>query len=196
MYGKEKYERPHEKVATLFFGLVKNHPFPNGNKRTALICSLVALERSCFDLCNTTEEELYDMATSIAADSFPIPKRLQADPDAEVRALAVWFRGRMKRQGTGDHVTNFRELRKILTAHGCEFDAPQGNSIRIRRGPLVAKTGYPRENFEVSVAEVKNIRRKLDLDSLGSSREFYDIDNSVDQFVDDYRYLLWRLADA
>ncbi|MEW2051671.1 Fic family protein [Streptomyces sp. NPDC005476] len=193
---RQKYERPHEKVATLFYGIAKNHAFENGNKRTALVCSLVSLERSGYDLCNTTEEELYDMATSVVAGTFPIGKNEVRDPDAEVRALASWFRSRIHRQEFGDHSMSFRDLKKVLTAHGCEFDAPDKNFIKIRRGNLAVKTGYPKSNFDIAVSEIKRIRKQLNLHELGSSRDFYDFDNAVDNFVDEYRYLLQRLADA
>ncbi|MEI7034316.1 type II toxin-antitoxin system death-on-curing family toxin [Streptomyces anulatus] len=193
---RSKYERPHEKVATLFYGVAKNHAFENGNKRTALVCSLVSLERNGFDLCNTTEDELYQMATSVVAGLFPLGRNEARDSDTEVRALGTWFRKRIHKQAFGDHVTSFRDLRKVLTAHGCQFDPQEKNFIRIRRGSLVVKTGYPKDNFDVPVSEIKKIRRRLKLDDLGSSREFYDFDNAVDNFVDEYRYLLQRLADA
>ncbi|MFE3626968.1 type II toxin-antitoxin system death-on-curing family toxin [Streptomyces goshikiensis] len=193
---RQKYERPHEKVATLFYGIAKNHAFENGNKRTALVCSLVSLERNGFDLCNTSEEELYEMATTVVAGTFPINKSDERDADSEVKALGSWFRSRILRQSFGDHVTSFRDLRKVLTAHGCEFDSPDKNFIKIRRGGLAVRTGYPKENFDVPVSEIKKIRKQLDLNDLASSREFYDFDNAVDNFVDEYRYVLQRLADA
>ncbi|MEU7698594.1 type II toxin-antitoxin system death-on-curing family toxin [Streptomyces sp. NPDC039028] len=193
---RQKYERPHEKVATLFYGIAKNHAFENGNKRTALVCGLVSLERNGFDLCNTSEEELYEMATTVVAGTFPINKNDTRDADSEVRALGSWFRSRIRKQSFGDHVMSFRELRKILVAHDCEFDSPEKNFIKIRRGSLAVRTGYPKENFDVDVAEIKKIRRQLDLHDLASSRDFYDFDNAVDNFVDEYRYLLQRLADA
>ena len=34
--GKTKYTNPVDICATLFYGLVKNHSFSDGNKRTAL----------------------------------------------------------------------------------------------------------------------------------------------------------------
>ncbi|MGQ4338444.1 type II toxin-antitoxin system death-on-curing family toxin [[Kitasatospora] papulosa] len=193
---RAKYERPHEKAATLFYGIAKNHAFENGNKRTALVCALVSLERNGFDLCNTTEEDLYQMATSVVAGTFPIGKAEVRESEAEVRSLSTWIRKRIQRKSFGDHAMSFKDLRRLLIAHGCTFDAHENNFIRIRRGSLTVKTGYPRENFDVAVSEIKKIRRRLRLDKLGSSREFYDIDNAVDNFVSEYRDLLERLADA
>lgn len=41
--GKNKWNNPLEKCATLFYGLVKNHAFHDGNKRTALLIVLYNL---------------------------------------------------------------------------------------------------------------------------------------------------------
>ena len=43
--GKAKYTAPLDIAATLFFGMVKNHPFSDGNKRTALLLLLLGLYR-------------------------------------------------------------------------------------------------------------------------------------------------------
>ena len=42
--GKKKYTEPLHICATLFFGMVKNHPFSDGNKRTALLVLLYQLQ--------------------------------------------------------------------------------------------------------------------------------------------------------
>lgn len=43
--GKLKWNDPYTKVSTLSFGLDKNHAFHDGNKRTALLCMLMALHK-------------------------------------------------------------------------------------------------------------------------------------------------------
>lgn len=42
--GKDLYPDLLAKVAALLFGLVKNHPFVDGNKRTAFVVSAVVLK--------------------------------------------------------------------------------------------------------------------------------------------------------
>lgn len=41
--GKDLYPEPEEKLAALFYFMVKNHPFQNGNKRIALTTLLAVL---------------------------------------------------------------------------------------------------------------------------------------------------------
>ncbi len=42
--GQEEYSTKFEKAAALMHALIKNHPFTDGNKRTALVASIVLLK--------------------------------------------------------------------------------------------------------------------------------------------------------
>ncbi len=68
MFGEELYPDLASKAAILFFLLVKNHPFMDGNKRTAFACLLRFLNVNGYVL-DATEDELYrftiDVATSV-----------------------------------------------------------------------------------------------------------------------------------
>lgn len=196
-FGPEfKYNRPHEIAASLFYGIAMNHAFENGNKRTALVSALVTLKFNDVVLSNTTQDDLYDMATQVVAHTFPIPGDGERTVDSEVAALGAWFRARTVRvEPYVDRAVDFPELRKLLQAQGCEFAAPRRNFIKISRGSKTVKIGYPRESHTVPVQEIKRIRRILELDELGSS-EFYNLDVSVDEFVHEYSEVLERLADA
>ena len=44
--GTLKYATPWLSAATLMFGICNNHPFYNGNKRTALVAGLTHLDRN------------------------------------------------------------------------------------------------------------------------------------------------------
>jgi len=46
-YGNTlKYHEPIINAATLLYGICNDHPFHNGNKRTALVCALAHLDRN------------------------------------------------------------------------------------------------------------------------------------------------------
>lgn len=196
-FGSEyKYNRPHEVAASLFYGIAMNHAFENGNKRTALVSALVALKFNDVVLTDTTQDDLYNMATQIVAHTFPIAIDVERTVDTEVAALASWFRARTVRsEPYADRAVEFPELRKILQSQGCEISTPKGNYVKIVRGARSVKVGYPREKHTVPVQEVKRIRRSLGFDDLDSS-EFYNVDVSVDEFVHKYSEVLERLADA
>lgn len=196
-FGEEyKYNRPHEIAASLFYGIAMNHAFENGNKRTALVSALVALKFNGVVLSETTQDDLYEMATQVVAHIFPIPDGEDRTVDVEVAALASWFRARTVRsEPYVDRAVEFPELRKILQSQGCEISSPRGNFVKITRGAQSVKVGYPREKHTVPVQEVKRIRRTLGFDDLDSS-EFYNLDVSVDEFVHEYSEVLERLADS
>lgn len=194
--GTQKYTKAHEIGATLLYGLAMNHPFENGNKRTALVALLVFLDRAGFTIVETSQDELYDLVTTLAAHALPLPEEATRTVDAEVDAAARWLRPRLKHVEAGDRPTKIRDLRAMLEAQGCEFDEPDGNYVKIRRGKLTVGTGYPDHHFTVPIGEIKKIRRALGLTAREGvrTREFYNIDERVDAFVRTYRDLLDRLS--
>lgn len=191
-----KYRRVHEVGATLFFGIAMDHPFDNGNKRTALISLLVVLDRNKCVLTNTSEDDLYDLAKDLVTHELELPDVVRRNSDSEVSALASWIRARVKPILAGDRMMRFSELRGILEALGCRFDKPDKNFIKIHNKGYAVKTGYPRGDFYIAVNEIKRIRRALHLDASHGvdSYGFYDIDSTVDRFVTRYRDLMRRLA--
>lgn len=52
-------------AATLLWGLVRNHPFRDGNKRTALVATYAFLDVNGYDL-DLTEDERFDLVVSVA----------------------------------------------------------------------------------------------------------------------------------
>ncbi|WP_267615487.1 type II toxin-antitoxin system death-on-curing family toxin [Gordonia bronchialis] len=195
-YGADfKYNRPHEIAASLFYGIAMNHAFENGNKRTALVSALVALKFNDVVLTDTTQDDLYDMATQVVAHTFPVADD-ERTVDSEVAALAAWFRARtVRREPYVDRAIEFPDFRRLLQSQGCEFSTPKGNYVKITRNGRAVKAGYPREKHTVQVNQVKRIRSALGLDEIDSS-EFYNVDVSVDDFVHQYSEVLERLADA
>jgi len=194
--GELKYTKAHEIGASLFYGIAMNHAFENGNKRTALVSMLVCLNFNDVSLEDSTEEELYRMATSLVNHQFPDASASEWSADDVIEALARWIRERSKKNPKfTDRATDWKDFRAILTAQGCEFQKPSKNFVRITRGKLSAKTGYPRENFTIPAQEVKRLRRALKLNRISTS-EFYDLDRNVDRIVAKHANLLERLADA
>ncbi|MGN0946512.1 MAG: type II toxin-antitoxin system death-on-curing family toxin [Megasphaera sp.] len=65
--GEELYPTILDKAARLCYGLTKNHPFCDGNKRSAIHSMLVFLYINGIDL-DYTQQELEDMVVDVAAD--------------------------------------------------------------------------------------------------------------------------------
>jgi death-on-curing protein len=92
--GEEKYKGALEKLAALFYSLVMNHPFHDGNKRTALasLISGMSLNKRYFKP-DTTDESIFRMVVSLAKNDFP-PGHGQARPHADfvVEELHKWIK--------------------------------------------------------------------------------------------------------
>lgn len=191
---EDKYGSVREVAATLFYGLAMNHAFDNGNKRTALVTLLVFLDRTEFMLVDTDEDELYTLVTDLVEHKIALNPGEKRTSDTEVAAVARWLRPRIRPVGAGDRNVTFRELKALLEAQGCTFEAPDQNFVKIRRGSHSVKIGYPRHNFDIAVNQVKRIRERLKLDDLNTN-EFYNTAERVASFVERYRKLIERLAD-
>lgn len=90
--NRTKWETYSEIVATLFFGLIKDHPFHDANKRTALLSLLYHL--MCLRRVPTcSQKDLENFSVHVADDKlskYAVFKRLhkKGDPDKEVRTIA------------------------------------------------------------------------------------------------------------
>jgi death-on-curing protein len=61
-----KYPEPRDNAATLLYGICMDHPFFNGNKRTAFVTALVHLDRNGYIPQDVSERDFYNMLISLA----------------------------------------------------------------------------------------------------------------------------------
>ena len=90
--GEVKYRDPLDIAATLFFGMVKNHPFSDGNKRTALLLLLWGLYRFGYRPIGSGEAfEALVLAVAAGTLATAYPCAWQASPkdDREVHTVAA-----------------------------------------------------------------------------------------------------------
>jgi death-on-curing protein len=66
--GVSNYPTPHSKAARLGFGLVKNHPFVDGNKRIGVLAMISFLELNGIKL-TCTDDELVKIGLGLADGS-------------------------------------------------------------------------------------------------------------------------------
>ena len=64
--GNDLYPSLYDKAAQLCYGIVKNHPFTDGNKRTALHSMYVYLIINGFDI-TATQQAVEDLIIDVAA---------------------------------------------------------------------------------------------------------------------------------
>ncbi|HEY4489215.1 MAG TPA: type II toxin-antitoxin system death-on-curing family toxin [Candidatus Paceibacterota bacterium] len=85
--GKFLYMKTHERAAMLFYFMIKNHPFQNGNKRIAVVTLLYFLSKSGRWL-NVDNQELYNFAKWVAESN---PKLKDATVDAIQKFIMLYI---------------------------------------------------------------------------------------------------------
>jgi death-on-curing protein len=210
-----KYRTPTYNAATLGYGICNNHPFYNGNKRTALVSILAHLDKNKLSL-RVGEDELYDFMISVANHAVAewVAERLnidivfgpgEGDSDVEVRMMGRWlvYHAAPVRRGEDKKIT-YRELRKILQRFGYDLVNPSSARIHIVKknsdGTFtnIHSVYYPGEGREVSLTVIKAIRARCELreeDGVDSDT-FYWNALQIPEFVNEHRLVLRRLADS
>ena len=79
VFGEELYKDVHEKAAALCRGIIGDHPFADGNERTAMLAALTLLELNEY-VFEARPGELEDFAVQVAVEQLDIP------------VIAAWLR--------------------------------------------------------------------------------------------------------
>lgn len=83
VFGQEQYPNVFEKAAVYMRNIIADHPFADGNKRTATTVCGVFLIRNGYRLA-AAPKELEDFAVKVATDHLHVP------------AIAAWLRSHCK----------------------------------------------------------------------------------------------------
>ena len=215
-----KYPSIHENAATLLYGICCDHPFHNGNKRTALVSMLAHLDRNYTTLFDVTEREIFNMIISVADHTVGLrvdprskrPRPIRRNPDEEVAAIAEWIYRHLGRVERGERQVTYRELRRILGRFGYSLHNPKKNSVdvvkkEVRNKGLLRKEQvvelkrignipFPGDTQFVRIGLLKHVRRMCNLTEAAGvdSQAFYDAESIVDAFINKYRTMLRRLG--
>ena len=214
-----KYPSPIENAATLLYGICGNHPFHNGNKRTALVSMLAHMDKNRLALYNTSQRDLYTLMIDLAAHRLGMPRDthrrrrpMDLTPDVEVEAIIQWLLKRTSQVVRGEKQISYREFRNILHRFGYGLGKPKNNSIDIIRTETKTKgilrkknievtkrignIPYPGERREVGVRHIKYVREICGLreEDGVDSEAFYSYTDVIGGFVNRYRRVLRDLA--
>lgn len=219
--GTLKYPSPFANAATLAFGLCCNHPFHNGNKRTALVAMLAHLDKNGYTLFGVRQREIYQMIKAVATHELgvrvdPRKKRKgvkysRREADDEVEAIRSWLEARARRVESGERQITYRQLKQILKRFELHLDTPRNNKATVyryrtrRRGVLrrkaqerqnIGSIPFPGEGKVVGMNAIKRIRYLCKLREVDGcdARSFYEGADVIESFINEYRGILTRLA--
>ncbi|MGY3869063.1 type II toxin-antitoxin system death-on-curing family toxin [Aeromonas crassostreae] len=160
--GSDAYNTVFDKGAALFHSLINNHCFHNGNKRTALLSTLVYLSENGYLLNSATDDELFEFTRKSAAHE------LSEDRQNELSIISSWLENNSRRRKSGEHQLKFSDLREILI--GFEYDITECTGRThdiIKNGVVVTsilqKGGKGKEDYDKQY--ISKLRKKLKLTS-------------------------------
>jgi death-on-curing family protein len=214
--GIKKWTDPLEKAATTLFGLIKDHPFHDANKRTALLSVLFLLvKQGRMPKCskNDFENLTVEIADMEIVKRARYQKLTQNEDDPEVKYIAQWLRRNTRAIDQREYSITYRDLRRILGKYGFVLETPHSNSIDIvkveHRSGLsalfsgresrqrVGRVGYQGDTKQVSKIDIRQVRRLCKLtpkDGVDSQSFYFGVDDMT-SLIAEYQENLRRLAN-
>jgi death-on-curing protein len=206
------------------FGLIKNHPFHDANKRTALLVTLAFLQHNKYVV--TLEQKRLDrFVVAIAenrlqrffdgfskADRKLVPSFKGVDPDTQVYQIADFLCRNSRKINHVTPLVTFNSLNNALKDHGFELVEPRGNYIDIvrwdperrnifgkvtpRRAVKLGQVGFPSWKTKLSRAAMKSIREATGLTSKNGcdSDVLFRGEEPLSSIISQYMEPLKRLA--
>ncbi|MCD4698507.1 MAG: type II toxin-antitoxin system death-on-curing family toxin [Bacteroidales bacterium] len=215
--NKVKWDELYHICATLFFGLVKNHAFHDGNKRTALLVLLYHLLKN-----NRTPEsnqkEFEDLTLRIASNNLSKykvsgHKKFRKKPDKEILIIAKIIKSKTRHLSHLSHSCTYREFNTLLKKQKCYMDNPQKGYIDVfapvekrsniaifgtkKKIERVYKISFKGWSKQITKKTAKEILKKCNITSeKGKDSEvFYEDAEPMYKLIEDYEGPLRRLSD-
>lgn len=214
--GRRKWSSPFEVAATLMFGLIKNHPFFDANKRTAFLCAVYQLQNNGWCL-SAPVKEFEDLMVDVADNTLTKYSRYKElntkSADPEVMYISWFLRNNTRKIDRTDYRVTYKQLQSILNRYGFDLSNPHNNYIDIvkreKRSKLLGflgsertveirlgQIGFPRWTAEVRQAAIKTVREKTHLTAKDGvdSAAFYQGVDSMQSLIGYYSQPLQNLA--
>lgn len=206
--GKRKYTDRIDICATLFYGLVKNHSFHDGNKRTALLILLYQLQLYGYYpkmMFNEFERLVVNVADNRLATQYRmIWKKFVKANDPEIKTIAYKLRRMTVKKNNSFHIDiTTKEFCSILEKAGVKWRL-EGQKLKFERTIRVffhnKKLAYT-VNFygwtrPVLAGMARDTAVALQLtDEYPSFASLANGDSSIYRIINDFNVPLRRLKD-
>ena len=208
--GRTKYSNPIDICSTLFYGIVKNHSFSDGNKRTALLILLYQLNLYNY-LPNASVKEFEKLVVATAANRLPydfdnIWKKYRKMDDREIKTIAHFLRKNTVRKDHSYHVNiTAKGMINALGNYGVECSIENGKIHFERTIPRkwfkeaeVLRYAVPFGGLTRSfgAATVRDILTRLNLyEQIPDYQTFINGDELFYTLIQDFEGPLRRLKD-
>jgi prophage maintenance system killer protein len=209
--GRPKYSERIDVCATLMFGLIKNHPFYDANKRTAFLLSLLHLQK--IGRTPTVSHQDYEDFTVNISDNnlsqYPYWDDVSLpSPDRDVYVISRFMRRNSRQIDLKTKTITYAELSRILAPRGLGLENPKGNRIdlvryvdadgetSLARPKRIAHIGFHGMSKQVSVKDIQIVREATKLDARHGydSQSFFNGMDDPLTLIKKYKEPLERLA--
>lgn len=209
--GKLKYTNPLDICATLFFGIVKNHSFNDGNKRTALLLLLYQLQ--LYGYYPTAPKRVFEKLVLHVAEGnvdtayYKVYKKFKKQDDAVIRTIAYMLRNMTAKKDNAYHAApTMRDFCTALEKQGVECKVENGKvkMSYIVQGKWIL---YPSKTYTYIIpfhgwtrtVGAKTVRETLTglamYNQFPTYHHFFEGTESMYELVDDFKEPLRRLKD-
>lgn len=209
--GVKKYTNPIDICATLFFGMVKNHSFNDGNKRTALLLLLYQLQMyGYYPIASKKEFEnlvLHVADSSIETYYSRVYRKFKKSDDATIKTISYLLRRMTAKKNNAYHTApTMKVFCAALEAQGvvCKVE---NNKVKFSYQlpghwytiiPQVKNYTIPFHGWTRTVG-AKTARDTLDalglFDQFPTYQHLFDGGDSLYKLVDEFKEPLRRLKD-
>ena len=210
--GKPKWSNRIDICATLMYGLIKNHPFHDANKRTAFLSSILHLQK-VGRTPTASEQDYEDFTVSIADNGLPESQYYHEisnapERDKEIRAISLFLKKNSRGIDLRKKTITYRQLDTLLRKRDLHLDHPKGNRIDLMRHTdsdgervldspkRIAHIGFHGWSKQVSQKDINIVRdsSKLDAKHGYDSQSFYNGLDDPLSLIRKYKDPLKRLA--
>lgn len=202
--GYKKWTNLRDKIATLFFGIVKNHAFHDGNKRTAFLIVLDQIKSKLGRTLSVSKDKLELLTIRTAANELNLYEEYDAyrdSPDWQILIISRLLEKYTRKIHTKIPSVTFRKLNYHLTRFGYSLENPDGNKIgvfRLSDHQRIASTGFPGWTRQVPKGDMIRILKASGL----TQENDYDYQvlfegaDHLKSLIREFREPLLRLADS
>jgi len=208
--GRPKYKNRIDICGTLMYGLIKNHPFHDANKRTSFLVSMLHLQKVGRSPIST-HEEYEDFTVDISNNNLEkhVSKEISEhmSPDREIQIVSRFLKKNTRNIDLKNKTITYNELQTIIGKRGMRLDNPKGNRIDlvkfkddlgndIERPKRIAHIGFHGWSKQVSQTDISRVREASRLDArhgYDSQSFFNGLDDPL-TLIRKYKEPLERLA--
>ena len=205
--GIDKYESLLEKCSTFFYGLVKNHAFHDGNKRTALLSLLLFLTKIGRHPTKN-QKEFEELTVRIAANqlnNYIQWEKFKCEDDAEIKFIVRRLAKLTEKNDYKIHSMTYRELDTQLHNYNYYLERAGTQEINLcrdrttlfgkKKKDILYQIGFKGWKKQVGTKSLKCILKIVSQKEQIDYSTFYSSGEPLYELIDNYAGPLSRLKD-